>query len=46
MRESAGFIYRDEGSKFAKFLFKSMNGLDAFNLQNDYLIGEACLGVC
>ena len=42
--KAAGFIYRNEGLKLAKSLFKSVTCLDAFELQGDYRIGEAFLG--
>ena len=42
----AGFIYRDKCSELTKSYLKSVDGLDAFYLQNDYRIGEAFLGGC
>ena len=43
---TAGFIYRDEGSKLAKSLFNSVDCLDAFDLQGDYWIVKAIFGSC
>ena len=37
----AGFIYKNEGYKLAKFLLKSADILDAFNVHGDYQIAEA-----
>ena len=42
----SGFIYWDEGAKLAKSFFKSVDGLDALDLQYDYLIGKAFFGCC
>ena len=42
----AGFIYRDKCSELAKSLSKSVNCLDAFDLQGDYRIGEAFFSGC
>ena len=44
--EAAGFIYRNEVLKLAKSLFKSVNCLDVFDLQNDYRISDAFFGGC
>ena len=40
------FLYRDKGSEVAKFFFKSMDCLYAFDFQGDYRIGEAFLVGC
>ena len=43
---AASFIYRDEGLEIKKSFLKYMDLLDAFDLQNEYRIGEAFFDGC